>query len=85
VDVTWKELPNGFTVELGEGALTLLVVNDGDGWRSCINDRVVKFTYPTADAAKQATISWARQKLKMIEGELFALEHPWKTPEGGRK
>jgi hypothetical protein len=78
MDVSWKELSNGFTVELGEGALTLLVFYD-DGWRSSINDRMVKHPYTSADEAKAATISWARAKLKMIEAELFALEHPWKS------
>jgi hypothetical protein len=75
VDINWKGTPNGFEVELGEGALTLRVFYH-DGWRSCINDRVVRSTYPDADEAKKATVNWAREKLRMMEAELRYLEHP---------
>lgn len=76
MDVVWRELPNGFEAVIGEGALNLLVVRDERGWRSCINDRVVKHAYPDAEEAKRATVSWARQKLEMMKAELYELEHP---------
>lgn len=75
MDVAWRELPNGFEVEIGEGALTLLVFY-AEGWRSCINDRVVKHAYADVEEAKRATVSWAKAKLEMMAAEIHALEHP---------
>lgn len=71
--INWQQKSFGFEASIGEGALLLIVFYE-HGWKVGINDRVVKYEYSDAEAAKKAAVSWARGKLEMFEAELKELE-----------
>lgn len=71
--INWQQKSFGFEALIGEGALLLIVFYE-HGWKVGINNRVVNHEYPSAEAAKKAAVSWAREKLKIFETELKELE-----------
>jgi hypothetical protein len=69
----WLQKSFGFEAEIGDGVLRLIVFYE-HGWKVGINDRMVKAEYPNVEAAKEAAVRWAREKLRMMEAELQRLE-----------
>lgn len=71
--ISWQQKSFGFEASVGEGALLLIVFYE-HGWKVGINDRAIGHEYPDVETAKRTAVSWAREKLKIIEAELKQLE-----------
>lgn len=70
---SWQQKSFGFEALIDDGTLRLIVFYE-HGWKVGINDRAIGHEYPDPETAKRTAISWAREKLKIIEGELKQLE-----------
>jgi hypothetical protein len=72
-NIEWQRTSYGFEASVGEGALTLMVFYE-HAWKIGINDRIVRAEYPDVETAKRGAITWAKEKLKLMEAELKQLE-----------